>query len=90
MVYVTDVAWIWHCCGYGAGQQLQLQFDPLAWKLPYTMGVALKRPKKKKTKNKNKSAYWLPKILVNLQVTLNTPLDMVLPTRGTRSSSKHK
>ena len=23
-VYITDAAWIWHCCGCGKGQQLQL------------------------------------------------------------------
>ena len=22
VVWVTDVAWIWHCCGYGVGQRL--------------------------------------------------------------------
>ena len=26
--YVTDVAHIWSCCGYGIGQLLQLQFNP--------------------------------------------------------------
>ena len=26
-VKVTDAAWIWHCCGCGVGQWLQLQFD---------------------------------------------------------------
>ena len=31
-----------HCCG----QQLQLQFDPLAWELPHATGVALKRKQK--------------------------------------------
>ena len=25
---VTDAARIWHCCGCGAGWQLQLQLDP--------------------------------------------------------------
>ena len=25
---VTDAAQIWHCCGYSAGRQLQLLFDP--------------------------------------------------------------
>ena len=24
MVQVVDMAWIWHCCGCGGGQQLQL------------------------------------------------------------------
>ena len=24
VVYVTDVAWIWHCCGSGVGRRLQL------------------------------------------------------------------
>ena len=23
VVLVTDAAWIWHCCGYGVGLQLQ-------------------------------------------------------------------
>ena len=27
-VEVSDVACIWHCCGCGVGQQLQLQFYP--------------------------------------------------------------
>ena len=26
VVWVTDVAWIWHCCG--CGRQLQLHFNP--------------------------------------------------------------
>ena len=29
VVWVTDAAQIWCCCGCGIGQQLQLQFDPL-------------------------------------------------------------
>ena len=28
VVLFADMAWIWHCCGCGVGQQLQLQFDP--------------------------------------------------------------
>ena len=28
VVYVADAALIWHCCGYGVGQQLQLRFGP--------------------------------------------------------------
>ena len=28
VVWVANVAWIWHCCGYGVGQQLWLQFNP--------------------------------------------------------------
>ena len=24
MAYVEDAAWIWYCCGYGMGPQLQL------------------------------------------------------------------
>ena len=34
----------------GVGQQLQLQFDPLAWELPNAAGVALKSKEKKKKK----------------------------------------
>ena len=37
---------ILRCCGCGVSQQLQLRFDPLAWKFPYAAGVALKRKKK--------------------------------------------
>ena len=40
---VTDEAWIQSCCGFGIGQQLQLCIHPLAWELPYAMGVALKK-----------------------------------------------
>ena len=28
VVQVIDLAWIWHCCGFGVGWQLQLQFNP--------------------------------------------------------------
>ena len=27
-VQVTDVAWIWHCCGSGVGLQQELQLNP--------------------------------------------------------------
>ena len=46
--YVTDMAQIPCCCCSGVGQQPQLQLDPLAWKLPYAAGAALKDKKKKK------------------------------------------
>ena len=36
------MAQILHSYGCGAGRQLQLQLDPLAWELPYAMGDALK------------------------------------------------
>ena len=26
--WVANVAWIWYCCGYSVGLQLQLQFNP--------------------------------------------------------------
>ena len=42
-----DAAWILNVCG--VGQWLQLRFDPcLAWELPYAMGAALKKRKKRK------------------------------------------
>ena len=47
VVQVADEAWIPSCCGCGVGRQLQLWFDPLAWELPYVVGVALKKSKKK-------------------------------------------
>ena len=28
VVKVADTAWIWCCCDYGVGQQLQIQFHP--------------------------------------------------------------
>ena len=28
VVWVTDAAQIWCCCGFGVGRQLQLRFDP--------------------------------------------------------------
>ena len=49
---VTDLTWIPHCCGWGVGQQLQLQFDPLAWELLYAKGVALKKSKRNKQTKK--------------------------------------
>ena len=55
VLQVTDKAWIPHCCGCGVGRQLQLQFDPLAWELPYAAGVALKRKKEKRNKEINGS-----------------------------------
>ena len=28
VMYVADVAWIWHCCGCVTGQGLQLRLEP--------------------------------------------------------------
>ena len=61
---VTDAAQIPCSCGYGVGQQLQLALiQPLAWEFPYAVSEALKRPEKKKIKNKKKkkggqARYW--------------------------------
>ena len=38
---------IWCCCKLWYRSQMQLQFDPLAWELPYAAGVALKKKNKK-------------------------------------------
>ena len=59
VVWVTDAAWIWHCCGCGISRWLQLLTWPLAWEPPYAPGVALKRQNnnnnnKKKTPQTNK------------------------------------
>ena len=49
------LAQIWHTCGYGCGRQLQLQFWPLVWELPYPpAGAALKNKQTKKNKPKPK------------------------------------
>ena len=45
LVEVTDAAQIWHCCGYGAGQQLQLQFDPYPGNFHNAMDMTLKKQK---------------------------------------------
>ena len=37
---VTDVAWVWRCCGRPAAAA---PVQPLAWELPYAVGEALKR-----------------------------------------------
>ena len=51
MVYVIDVAQIWHSCGCGVGQQLQFQFDP--W--PEKFICQGSSPKKKKEKKESDS-----------------------------------
>ena len=43
---IADVAWILHGCGVGPAAAAPIR--PLAWKLPYAVGMALKRQKKKK------------------------------------------
>ena len=48
------MARIWHCCGSGIVQQLQLQLDPPAWEPPYATGAALKKKTKKKRKRERK------------------------------------
>ena len=46
VVWVADTAQIWHFCGCGVGQQLQLHFDPpLAGEPPYAAGASLRREK---------------------------------------------
>ena len=39
----SDLAWLWLCCSPAA----EAPFRPLAWELPYAMGVALKKKKSK-------------------------------------------
>ena len=43
---VVDVDWIRHCCSCGVVQQLQPQFDYLAWELSYAAGMPIKKKKK--------------------------------------------
>ena len=50
MMQVADVARIWRWCGCGAGQQLQLRFNPQ----PGNLHVPRCGPKKTKTKQTNK------------------------------------
>ena len=52
MVWVTDTAQIWHFYGCGVGWQLEAPIQPLAWELPYAVGAALQKTKKKKNSRK--------------------------------------
>ena len=45
----ADVAQIPSCCGCGHRLAATALIRPLTWELPYTTGVTLKRPKKKKS-----------------------------------------
>ena len=47
--YSSDLALLWLWCRLAAVAPTQ----PLAWELPYAMGTALKRPKKKKAHGNN-------------------------------------
>ena len=44
----SDLAWLWLWLWLAAAALIQ----PLTWELPYVMGAALKRPKKKKNQKK--------------------------------------
>ena len=44
----ADIAQIWHCCGCGEWPAAAAPIRPLAWELPYAMGMTLKWQKKKK------------------------------------------
>ena len=49
---ITNVAQIWHCCGYDVSQRAIAPIKPLAWEPPYTASVTLKtEDQKKKKKN---------------------------------------
>ena len=52
VLWVTDMARIWHCCGSGIGWQKQHQLDPVAWEPSYATGAALKRQKTQDRKKK--------------------------------------
>ena len=59
------------CCGCGVRlQQLQLQFDPLAWELPYATGVGIKR--KKQQKSKPNTCHFLQDSKLVLSIKRNT------------------
>ena len=77
----VDCRWaqIPYCCGYGGRPVAAAPIWPLAWELPYAMGVALKskkptnQPKKQKKRKKeieNKGKYKVKKIL-NIHILFN-------------------
>ena len=62
---------IWHCCGCGLWHRLAsvAAIRPLAWELPYSVGVALKK-KKQKIKKIKKWFFW-PKAVEPLPLFLS-------------------
>ena len=69
-IYALDLVLLW--------LQLQLWFDPLAWEVPYAVGVAEKRKEgEKKESNwvQNRADLKLWKILINT-------LPVYIPTKG--------
>ena len=73
----ADAAQILHCHGCAIDWQLQLQFEPLAWELPYEVDAGLKMKKKKKKKKTPQNSPNLPPwpdLLPN-----NSPIAHTLP-----------
>ena len=54
---VTDAAQIWHCCGCGCRPAAAAPIQPLAWKLPYAPGVAIKRQENSNSVQRMKSEF---------------------------------
>ena len=52
--WIKDLVGLWLWCGPVATAPIR----PLAWELPYAMGVALKRQKKKKIKKRNDDTHY--------------------------------
>ena len=65
--HVATMLWLW--CRLVAAALIQ----PLAWKLPYAAGTALKRKKKKKKKKKRRIC--APEILHKTQI--HTPVEIM-------------
>ena len=78
------MAWIPHCCGCCVLAATALN-QPLAWELPYAVGVALKSKKSNNLKNKLKnplnymkkvleflSLYWFSSTEISQRCTLRT------------------
>ena len=51
-VQIADEVQIWHCCGCGVGQKLEVAalILPLAWEIPCASNTAIKRKKRKRNK----------------------------------------
>ena len=56
---VADEAQTPHCYGCGIGLQLQLQFRPLAWELPYAAVQVQSQKEKNKIKQNMRHIPWL-------------------------------
>ena len=83
VVQVTeDMAWIEHFCGYGVGQQLQLQFDPWLGNFCMPWVKPLKKKKKERKRKEEKIFAFSLKIRQEFTTLLRNSTDKYLFMRN--------